>query len=161
MKTFKIISLFALLAIAVAALAGDENSHWEKAYPAAEAGFTRHVLHLTTLADEFAAKVELIIGKTVETDGVNNVSFSGNIQEKDVEGWGYPRYNVTVGPMISTMMAADPSVPKVKKFVVLGGEPYLIRYNSKLPVVVYAPEGFEVRHRLWKADPETKPVPKG
>ena len=33
-------------------------------------------------------------------------------------------------------------------FVALGGEPYLVRYNSKLPVVVYAPEGVEARYRL-------------
>jgi hypothetical protein len=31
--------------------------------------------------------------------------------------------------------------PKVERFITLGGELYLIRYNSKLPVVVYVPEG--------------------
>jgi ecotin len=48
-------------------------------------------------------------------------------------------------------MAVDPAAPKVARFVALGGEPYLIRYNSRLPVVVYVPQGAEVRYRLWSA----------
>ena len=31
------------------------------------------------------------------------------------------------------------------------GEPLLVRYNSKLPVVVYAPGDVEVRYRIWAA----------
>jgi serine protease inhibitor ecotin len=27
-----------------------------------------------------------------------------------------------------------------------------IRYNTRLPVVVYAPEGVEVRYRIWSAE---------
>ncbi|RQW83332.1 MAG: proteinase inhibitor I4 serpin, partial [Methylococcus sp.] len=47
------------------------------------------------------------------------------------------------------------------RFVTLGGEPYLIRYNSKLPVVVYVPKGNEVRYRVWRADGLVLPVEKG
>ncbi|MGB7838943.1 MAG: ecotin family protein [Terrimicrobiaceae bacterium] len=36
----------------------------------------------------------------------------------------------------------------------LGGSPYIIRYNSSLPIVVYVPEGMEVRYRVWRAEPE-------
>jgi ecotin len=140
------------------ALAGDEESKWEKAYPPADKGMVRHVLHLPTLKDESAAKLELIAGKIIETDGVNQFFFSGKIATQTVEGWGYPRYNVTVGVLGSTMMAAPPDAPKVKKFVSITGEPTIIRYNSRLPVVVYAPEGIEVRYRIWKAEPEAKPI---
>jgi ecotin len=49
----------------------------------------------------------------------------------------------------------------VDRFVALGGEPYLIRYNSRLPVVAYAPEGVEVRYRIWSAQPGTKAIEKG
>jgi ecotin len=150
-----------LSALATIGLAGDEASHWEKAYPSPEKGMVRHVLHLPTLKDESAVKVELIAGKIVETDGVNQYFFGGKIVEQTVEGWGYPRYNVTVGQMGSTLMAPPPNMPKVNKFVAIGGEPMIIRYNSKLPVVVYAPEGVEVRYRIWKADPEGKPIDKG
>jgi ecotin len=58
-------------------------------------------------------------------------------------------------------MAADPNVPKVDRFVTLRGEPYLIRYNSRLPVVVYVPEGAEVRYRIWRADTEIKVMDAG
>ena len=39
--------------------------------------------------------------------------------------------------------------PTVDKFV--SAQPQLVRYNSRLPLVVYAPEGYEVRYRIWKA----------
>jgi ecotin len=38
----------------------------------------------------------------------------------------------------------------------MGGEPRLFRYNSRLPIVVYAPEGVEIRYRIWSAGPEAK-----
>ena len=50
-------------------------------------------------------------------------------------------------------MAVDPNTPQVDRFVTLGGEPKLLRYNSRLPIVVYVPSGVEVRYRLWRADP--------
>jgi ecotin len=30
-------------------------------------------------------------------------------------------------------------------------DPFL-RYNSKLPIVIYVPDGFSVRYRTWSAD---------
>ena len=63
--------------------------------------------------------------------------------------------------MGGTLMAVDPNAPKVSRFVTLAGEPYLIRYNSRLPVVVYVPEGVEVRYRIWRAEPEMKPMKEG
>lgn len=50
---------------------------------------------------------------------------------------------------MSTMMAAPEGSEKVKKFV--SGTPLLIRYNSRLPIVVYAPEGYEIKYRIWTA----------
>jgi ecotin len=51
--------------------------------------------------------------------------------------------------MMSTMMAAPEGSEKVERFV--PGSPLLIRYNSRLPIVVYAPEGYEIRYRIWAA----------
>ena len=31
------------------------------------------------------------------------------------------------------------------------GDGFLLRYNSRLPVVVYVPQGFDVRYRIWTA----------
>jgi ecotin len=159
MKTLCALSFLAIFA--AVASADDSQSHWEKAYPAAEQGMVRHVLHLKSLDDENKVKVELIVGKVVETDGVNHYFFTGAITEATVAGWGYPRYNVKVGGLGSTLMAPDPNKPKENKFIALGGEPFLVRYNSRLPIVVYVPEGFEVRYRIWKGDTETKSIDKG
>lgn len=46
------------------------------------------------------------------------------------------------------MMAVNPAVPKVERFILLGGESFLIQYNSKIPVVVYVPEGVIVKYRI-------------
>lgn len=133
-----------------------------KAFPSAEEGMVRHVLQLSQQDDETAIKVELIVGKTVRIDEENDYFFGGKIEKETISGWGFPCYSVSqLGPMAGTLMAIDPNVPKVDRFIGLGGEPYLIRYNSRLPVVVYAPEGVEVRYRIWRAEPEAKAMKNG
>jgi ecotin len=133
-----------------------------QAFPPPEKGMTRFVLQLPKQDDEAAFKVELIVGKTVLLDERNRYFFGGKIQKEALKGWGYTRYVVSrLGPMAGTRMAIDPNAPKVNRFITLGGEPYLIRYNSRMPVVVYAPEGVEVRYRRWTAAPEVKALEKG
>ena len=133
-----------------------------KASPPAGEGMVRHVLQLPQQADESAFKVELIVGKTVEIDAGIRYFFGGRIEVETVQGWGYTRYMVPrLGPMAGTLMAVDPNAPKLARFITLGGEPYLIRYNSRLPVVVYVPEGVEVRYRIWTAGAESAPIGKG
>lgn len=128
----------------------------KKAYPKAEAGMTRHVLYLKPMDHEADVQVELIVGKTVEVDGVNQHFFGGAIKPETVQGWGYTKYVVEKGTfdrMMGTLMAVPPDAEKVKRFVrVSTPGPYLVRYNSRLPIVVYVPEGGEVRYRLWHAD---------
>ena len=132
------------------------------AFPPAAEGMVRYVLQLPTQADESAFKVELIVGKTVQVDEHNRYFFAGRIDEEVIKGWGFTRYLVSkLGPMAGTLMAIDPNAPKLARFVALGGAPYLIRYNSRLPVVVYAPEGVEVRYRIWAAGAKTMAVEKG
>ncbi|HMO05252.1 MAG TPA: ecotin family protein [Kiritimatiellia bacterium] len=157
MKTCWLIPLV-LLALALPVRASDNLA----AFPAAEAGMVRHVLVLPEQEDETGFKVELIVGRTVEVDAVNRHFFTGAIVAETIEGWGFTRYVVPeLGPMAGTLMAVEPDAPKEARFVALAGEPYLIRYNSRLPVVVYVPEGVEVRYRIWSAEAETRPVPEG
>ncbi len=133
-----------------------------KAFPPAEEGMVRHVLQLPQQDDETAFKVELIVGKTIHIDKENNYFFSGKIERETIQGWGFSCYKVgQLGPMAGTLMAVDPDAPKVDRFIRIGGETYLIRYNSRLPVVVYAPESVDVRYRLWRAGPEEKTMENG
>ena len=133
----------------------DDDSHWQKAYPAAAAGMKRIVIHLDAQADEYAWKIELSVGKVMETDGVNHIGGGAKIAEKTVDGWGYTYFEATQAAMMSTLLGVPPGTPKVTRFVTMAGTGP-VRYNSRLPLVVYVPEGLEVRYRLWKAEPETR-----
>ena len=125
------------------------------AFPTAGAGVVRYVLPLPSQDDESQFKLQLIVGKTVRIDAQNNYFFGGRIEEEKMPGLAGNLFRVTsLGPITGSRMAVDPETPLVDRFVTLGGEPYLIRYNSRLPVVIYVPEGAEVRYRLWSAGPE-------
>ena len=133
-----------------------------KAFPPPDQGQIRYVIHLAEQDDESNYQVELIAGQTVKIDESNQYFFGGQIKKENIVGWGFTRYVVSeLGPMAGTRMAVDPNAQKVERFIRLGGEPYLIRYNSRLPVVVYVPEGVEVRYRIWTARAEAKPIEKG
>lgn len=161
MKKVYSITALGIFAAALSVLSVDAGDNM-KAFPPPDQGMVRYVLQLPKQDDETASKVELLVGKTVLVDQQNRYFFGGKIQQETIKGWGFTRYDVSqLGPMAGTQMAIDPNVPKVKRFVSLGGEPYFIRYNSRLPVVVYAPEGVEVRYRIWTAEPETREIEKG
>lgn len=123
-----------------------------KAFPQAETGQKRYVIELEKRDNEADFKVEIKIGKKVILDRQNHYFFAGQIEPTNIPGWGFTRYVLPdLGPMIATLMAVDPASEKVERFIPLMGEPYLVRYNSRLPVVVYAPEGAEVNYRIWSA----------
>lgn len=126
-----------------------------KAYPPAAEGMKRLVVYLETKEEEDDYRVELMVGKTVEVDAANRFFFSGTLEEETIEGWGFPKYVVKqIGPMAGTRIGVDPDAPKAKRFVKLGGEPKLLRYNSKLPLVVYVPKDAEVKLKVWVASPQ-------
>lgn len=133
-----------------------------KAFPAAAEGMERFVIALPhkERGEEDDFRVELIVGKVIETDGVNKVRLGAKIEAKPLKGWGFTYYEVAkVGPPLSTRIGVPPGTPKVKRFV--GGQPLQIRYNSRIPVVVYVPEGCEVRYRIWSARGDFEVVEKG
>lgn len=157
MKTWIAMFLFFLSTVPISQAANNM-----KAFPPAEEGMVRYVLQLAKQDDEAALKVELIVGKTVQTDGENRYFFGGKIETETIKGWGFTRYKVSkLGPIAGTLMAINPNTPKVDQFITLGGGPYLIRYNSRLPVVIYVPEGVDVRYRIWSGGTETKEIEKG
>jgi len=130
-----------------------------KPYPAAADGYSRHVIELPVQANEAEHKVEIIAGKTLEVD-CNQQRLGGQWQEKTVEGWGYNYYELSqVGPAMSTLMAC-PDGSRKPAFVRVGGEPQLVRYNSKLPLVIYAPKDIEVHYRVWSTAAETSAAPR-
>lgn len=119
-------------------------------FPKPEQGFTRQVIHLPSQPQEENFQVEILAGKTLTVD-CNRQRLGGILEEKNLEGWGYPFYRLeqVIGPM-STMMACPDGKSK-KDFVPVVGDGFLLRYNSKLPIVLYVPEDVDVRYRVWSA----------
>lgn len=119
-------------------------------YPAAATGQQRHVIWLPKKSNEDLLKVELVPGQVLQTD-CNTRSLMATLTAQELSGWGYTYYEVSdvAGP-ISTLMACPEGTEK-EAFVAAQGDNFTLRYNSKLPIVVYAPQGVEVRYRIWSA----------
>jgi len=139
----------------------DAVTNLEKAYPPAPAGRERKVLLLPhkTREEEGDFRVEIVVGRTIETDGVNRYRFGGTLEERDIPGWGFSYYDAvgTFDVPAATRIAADGR--RERQFV--AGPRMLVPYNSRLPLVVMVPEGCEVRWRLWRADHELREMPGG
>ena len=123
-----------------------------KAFPPPVAGMQRFVIVLPHKepGEEDAFALELVAGRQMPTDGVNLVRLGSAIEARSLKGWGYTYYEVTgTGTAMSTLMAPPPGASAVTRFVT--GTPLRIPYNSRLPVVIYAPVGYEIGYRVWTA----------
>lgn len=160
MKT--LFALIFLVSALNAAAATEEAVRNLQAFPPAEPGMKRLVIFVPPKKVEEDFRVQLLVGKTVLTDGLNRNFFGGQLETETIEGWGFDRHILRrLGPMAGTLMAPPPGAKPVERFVTLGGEPRLLRYNSRLPLVVYVPEGVEVRWRVWRADAKTRTAKEG
>ena len=128
-------------------------------YPAAQEGQSRHVIWLAQQQNEDLLKVEIVPGKQMLTD-CNTRSLMGSFTAQDLAGWGYTYYQLdnVEGP-VSTLMAC-PDESKIEAFVPVYGDNFTLRYNSKLPIVVYAPDDVEVRYRVWTGSKTLAPAVK-
>lgn len=129
------------------AQASEKTEHDLSMYPEPTEDLQRHIIILAKEENEADYKIELYAGKTMEVD-CNKHTLAGEFEKKSVEGWGYPYFEFkTSGHVMSTRMAC-PEDSWHKAFV--EAPSILKRYNSKLPLVVYTPKGYEVRYRVWK-----------
>lgn len=121
-------------------------------WPQAESGYKRFVIKLPTLKNETEAKIEIIPQKKIKVD-CNITALQGNMQTKTIQGWGYDYYRLDkVGLPVSTLMACPKNTVQ-EKFVDVSTNLSLIRYNSKLPIVVYIPKDLHLSYRVWMAKP--------
>lgn len=138
-----------------------------KPYAEAAAGEQRFVIQLNPLLkpspDQSISnnpadwRVQLLVGKELELD-CNLHRFTGRLRSEVLPGFGYTVYRAEqLGAMLSTKKAC-PSQGLSKQFVPLGGNPFVLPFNASVPIVIYAPDGFQVRYRLWKAETNSQPA---
>lgn len=128
-------------------------------FPAPEPGHVRWAIDLPALPDEDDHKIELLPGKWMMVD-CNRHWAGAVIEQRSLQGWGYSYYVMQdVGQVASTMMAC-PGQEKTNRFIPVGSMPELQRYNSRLPIVFYAPEEVELQYRVWRAAGSAQPAEK-
>jgi ecotin len=138
---------FGLVCLAVSgaqAGARDQLRH----YPKSITGHERFVYVPEPRENEDDFGIELFGGKTMEID-CNRHRLAGSIVPRTVEGFGYDYYVLETTGMVTATRMGCPTKSKRQAFV--SAKPITIRYNSKLPVVVFAPQGYSVRLRVWSA----------
>jgi ecotin len=118
-------------------------------FPQAAEGQVRYIIEVPPKPNENDYRIELLVGKKMLTD-CNTRQLFGKVEKRPLKGWGYHYYVVSdINSGAHTMMVCKE--PKQERFVALIHKE-LLRYNSRLGTVVYVPEGYDVRYRIWQAD---------
>lgn len=124
-------------------------------FPKPEKGYQKFVIEVphSSIEDDGNKKIEFFVGKNVQVDKCNNQFLAGDLVEKDLKGFGYQYYDFkTTGNVATTLMGCG-ETGTISKFVT--AKPVVKNYNGRMPIVVYAPEGYDVRFKIYKAEPET------
>lgn len=123
-----------------------------KMFPQPDNNQNQKVIFLDEMKNEEDYMVEIMICKKTMTDGCNNYFLLGTLETKDLKGWGYNYYEFnTNGESIMTLMGCLNPKPEEK---IVYAESLKVRYNSRLPIVIYTPKEYEVNYRIWKAESE-------
>ncbi|EPF73343.1 ecotin family protein [Acinetobacter rudis] len=122
-------------------------------YPKAGKNENRNVIWLEKIDHEENYKVEIIATKQGMTD-CNTRSYHTDLKKKDLKGWGYDYFVVgKADQVISTLMGCLDNKKTLADIpVVLPAGESIQRYNSRLPIVVYAPKDIQIKYKIWKAD---------
>lgn len=116
-------------------------------YPEPTEGFSMFTIQLEPNKNEANYQVELYVGKMAEVD-CNKYRLLGCFLKHNVQGWGYSYYKfISNGELMGTRMACPEGLKK-QEFVKSSVE--LVRYNSKLPIVVYIPNEFSLKYKIWE-----------
>lgn len=124
-----------------------------KMFPAPQEGFKQVYIKVPAKRNEDNLKIELFVGKTQMVD-CNRHFMAGTIETVNLDGWGYNYYVVESDAVVGSTKMACPDNKMTEQFIHLQSQ--MLRYNSKLPIVIYVPEGMEVQYRIWKAPKKMK-----
>lgn len=148
--------LASALTLATGAVQAQPGPHPQRndlqAFPPAGPGQVRRVIRLPAERDEDGLRVGIVVGRTMWVD-CNRQILPARIEERTAEGWGYNYYVVNVGGQAASTLMACPTQARSRQFVRGPDEP-LLRYNSRVSLVIFAPSDVEVRYRIWRAGAE-------
>ncbi|MGR5062066.1 ecotin family protein [Photobacterium sp. DNB22_13_2] len=109
-------------------------------------GFTKHVIQLDAVEDENQTRRVQIIANSVMNVDCNIKALPMDIERRSLEGWGYSYYVLEKQTnYASTMMACEKEASDTN----LQFHSDLLRYNSKLPLVIYAQDDVKVDYSVW------------
>jgi ecotin len=156
MMKFRLFVFACLMICSISHAMAQEKSETSM-FPKPKEGQKQYIIKVPKQSDESQYKIEVLVGKREKVDKCNQHHLAGKLVSKDLSGWGYTYFDFeSEGNILATMMAC-PDGKRVEKLILAPGE--LVRYNSKLPVVLYAPEGYEVSYKIWSASKKAKVVP--
>lgn len=114
----------------------------------------RWVIRMPASDHEDLLKVEVIVGRNGPMD-CNATWFNGSLNQQTNRKWGVVYYEMgkITGPA-STRIAC-PAGSQKDGFIRVKGNGFLFDYNSKMPIVIFAPQDFDVRYRVWHGDDST------
>jgi ecotin len=88
----------------------------------------------------------------LETDMCNNYYLDGTFEKRDLKGFGYNYYVFSSdGKARSTLMGCSGTGTRRQFVFSQSLEEF---YNPKLPIVIYLPEDYEVRFRVFTSNGE-------
>ncbi len=127
-----------------------ESSTDVSMFPVSTDDMVQTVIHLDPQENELQDyKVELYAEKTEIVD-CNTRSFAGEFKDVNLDGWGYTYYEFeSNGLTISTLMGCPEGSDKEG---IVKSQSIMTRYNSKLPLVIYASPEYTIKHRIWSPD---------
>jgi|APMI01.1.fsa_nt_gi ecotin len=125
------------LACAAPAFAGDDI-----AFPAAKPGYRRFDIAEAT-SDGAPRRIEFFVGKTMTID-CNQHWLNGAFAADDVKGAPFFTFT-TDGRTSSTKMFC----PQDKKKTFVSGPRMLAEASARAPLVVFVPDGYELRYDVW------------
>ncbi|MGL4251455.1 MAG: serine protease inhibitor ecotin [Aeromonas sp.] len=157
MKTVLRFSLLGALLLGGHTFAAEPKKLDISMFPAADVNQERVVIRLPEVENEADMMVELQVGKKMMVD-CNVPRFTGNLEQHSLKGWGYNYLKLGEVPdPINTLMTCPDSQQK-ETFVQIYGQGFFVNYDSKRPFVIYVPQEYEVRYRLWRADNLAQPA---
>lgn len=122
-------------------------------YPDPKENEVRNVIWLKKFRNEENYKIEIISFKKGVRD-CNQTSYQTTLSRNTLEGWGYSYFTINnldeINPVSTMLPCASPEIYLADIPVALTGSESMLRYNSKLPLVIYAPKDIQVKVKIWK-----------